>query len=104
MAWPRRRRYWRWGMGGWTYPPAYPPMYQYPPPPPQYGYPPAYNYPPAQPWGTPPATSPEEEIEQLEAYKKDLEAEKEDIEEELKEVETRINELKRMLERGQPPP
>lgn len=94
MAWPRRRRYWRWGMGGWAYPPAYPPMYQYPPPPPQYGYSPAY----------PPAMSPEEEIEQLEAYKKDLEAEKEDIEEELKEVEARINELKRMLERGPPQP
>lgn len=101
MAQQRRRRYWRWG--GWDY--GYAPIYQYPryPPPPQYGYPP-YGYPPAQPWAGPPPMSLEEEIEQLEAYKRDLEAEKRDIEDEIKEVEARISELKSMQERGRPPP
>jgi len=42
--------------------------------------------------------TPEQELQQLEEYKKELEAEKKDIEEEIKEVEARIEELKKMLQ------
>jgi len=103
MTWPRRRRYWRWG---WGYPPAYSyPPYQQPPAQtlpqqPYYGNPPMLA-----PWAAPPMT-PEQELQNLEWYKKELEAEKQDIEEEIREVEARINELRKMLQQGQqsPPP
>ena len=104
MAWPRRR-YWRWGgWGGWGW--GYPPAYSYPPqyPPAQAPQQPYYGYPPmAPPWAAPPMT-PEQELQQLEEYKKELEAEKKDIEEEIKEVEARIEELKKMLQERQQPP
>jgi len=56
----------------------------------------------APPWAAPPMT-PEQEIRQLEEYKKELEAEKRDIEEEIKEIEARIEELKKMMQGQQPP-
>jgi len=98
MSWPRR--YWRRGRRYWGYPPPYPLPYSYPPAPQQYGYTPA----PPTPWGPP---TPEQEIEELEAYKRELETEKQDIEEEIKEIEARINELRNIIGsqgQGQPPP
>jgi len=88
MTWPIRRRYWRRYPPGYPYPPApygYP-AYTYPPP---YGYPP-YMYPPAPA----PPMSPEEELANLEDYKKELEEERAELEEELKNIEARIKELK----------
>jgi len=65
-------------------------------------------------WGYPPPlwrpTSPEEELEMLERYKRDLEREIEDLKKELKEVEARIEELRKappttpLTPRMAPPP
>ena len=58
-------------------------------------YPPQTYYPPQYP-----PMSPEDELAELEDYKKYLEEEKASIEQEIAEVEARIKELKSMLERG----
>ena len=51
-----------------------------------------------------PPQSPEDELEALEAYKKELEEEKASIDKEINEIEARINELKTMLEQGRGQP
>jgi hypothetical protein len=79
MSWPRR--YWKRGRHFWRYSLLYLPPYTYPLVPP----------------------TPEQKIEELEAYKHELEAEKQEIEKEIKEIEAQINELRNMLEERRPP-